>query len=340
VVNELISSQEIESLGERCDFSAYEGARVLITGGAGMIGSWLTTALLKAPKPNNVPYVTVLSRRSTPRNLYQVWDLPKFEYVQGSVESTSLQNFDYIFHAASAASPTKYDDVSQLLSANIHGAQSLIRLSPKLKNFVYLSSGEVYGTKPPFQMKEDYLGTYADDLTRNAYPKAKLNTEDFINKESQRIGFKSTVIRLFHTFGPGLSIDDGRSFADFVWAIARGKSPVLHSPGNQVRAFLYLEDSIAGIFNASEQANSTIVNVGSDRPLSIRAFAELACQVSGMKLSPEFNFDQKNFEHSPIGASVPSNELLRQFGWNQKYSTEDALIRTINWAKSEGAHIA
>lgn len=299
-----------------------------------MIGSWLATSLIKIPGSKNAPNVTVLSRRSNPDNLRDVWDMPNFNYIQASVEEAKLQNYDIIFHGASVASPTQYQDSEKMFQANIKGSELLIQASPHLRNFIYLSSGEVYGTTPPFQMKEDFKGSFADNLNRSSYPRAKLMTENFIKQKSVDSNFKSTVVRIFHTFGPGLGPNDGRSFADFVWAIANGNPPVLHSSGEQVRAFLYLEDSIAGILNAAEQLVSTTVNVGSEIPLSIRDFAEIACEVSNLDLSPLFDFDLKTPEQSPIGVSVPSNELLRSFGWTQKYSIEEALIRTIRWARS------
>lgn len=299
-----------------------------------MIGSWIATSLLKIPSSQDAPNVTVLSRRSHPANLRDVWDMPNFYYIQTSVEEAKLQNYDIIFHGASMASPTQYQDSEKMFQANIKGTELLIQASPRLRNFVFLSSGEVYGTTPPFHMREDYEGSFAENLNRSSYPRAKLMAENYVKQKSVDSNFKSTIVRLFHTFGPGLALNDGRSFADFVWAIANGERPVLHSSGEQVRAFLYLEDSIAGILNAAEQINSTTVNVGSENPLSIRDFAEIACGVSNLGLSPLINLDIETAEQSPIGVSVPSNELLRSFGWTQKYSIEEALIRTIRWARS------
>jgi UDP-glucuronate decarboxylase len=332
----LVRAQELDSLSDRCDFSIYSGSKILITGGAGMIGSWLATSLIKIPSYRDAIDLTVLSRRSAPYNLRDIWDMPNFSYMQTSVEEAKLENYDFIFHGASVASPTQYQDSEKIFQANVKGAELLIQASPTLKQFVYLSSGEVYGNSPPFQMKENFIGSFAENLHRSSYPKSKLAAEEFIYQESMISNFKSKIIRLFHTFGPGLSPEDGRSFADFVWAIANGKPPVLHSPGDQVRAFLYLEDSVAGILNATEQKRSVTVNVGSDIPLSIRNFAEIACKVSNLDIGPLFDFDQKTAEQSPIGISVPSNELLKSFGWAQRYSIEEALIRTIHWAKSVG----
>ena len=334
--NSLVTAQELESLSNRCDFSIYSGSNILITGGAGMIGSWLATSLVKIPSYKDASNVTVLSRRSDPFNLRDVWDMPNFYYLQTSVEEAKLENYDFIFHGASAASPTQYQDSKKIFQANKKGAELLIQSSPTLKHFTYLSSGEVYGNAPPFQMKENFVGSFAENLNRSSYPIAKLAAENFIQQESIISNFTSAIIRLFHTFGPGLSPNDGRSFSDFVWAIANGKPPVLYSPGDQVRAFLYLEDSVAGILKAVEQMNSVTVNVGSDIPVSIREFAEIACRVSNLEISPLFDFGLKTPELSPIGISVTSNELLKSFGWAQRYSIEDALIRTISWAKSTG----
>jgi nucleoside-diphosphate-sugar epimerase len=334
--NCLISAQELESLRNRCDFSIYSDSKVLITGGAGMIGSWLANSLVQiSSETKTAPNVTVLSRRSTPRNLRDIWDRSNFRYVQSSVEDSNLDSYDFIFHCASAASPTQYQNGEKILEANLKGAEQLIQASPNLKKFIFLSSGEVYGTNPPLHMEENFVGDFADNLNRSAYPKAKIATEKFIEQAALGANFNSAIIRLFHTFGPGLSPHDGRSFADFVWSVADNKSPVLHSAGEQVRAFLYLEDSIAGILTAAGQMNSTIVNVGSDIPMSIRDFAQSACEVSDLDLSPQFDIEVSTSEQSPIGVSVPSNSLLKTFGWNQQYSVSEALKRTIDWAKLE-----
>mgnify|MGYP001217552061 CR=1 FL=1 len=310
--NRLISVQELESLRNRCDFSIYSDSRILITGGAGMIGSWLANSLVQITIGEKAaPKVTVLSRRSAPLNLRDIWDRSNFKYLQSSVEEANLESYDFIFHCASAASPTQYQDGKKILEANKKGAEKLIQASPNLKRFIFLSSGEVYGTNPPLHMQEDFVGDFAENLSRSSYPKAKIATEKFIEQAASESNFNSTIIRLFHTFGPGLSPQDGRSFADFVWSIADNKSPILHSAGDQVRAFLYLEDSIAGILKSAEQTHSVIVNVGSDIPTSIRDFALTACEVSDLDLSPKFEIKTSTFEQSPIGVSVPSNSLLK-----------------------------
>lgn len=341
MTNYLISEPELDSLKNRCDFSIYSDSKVLITGGAGMIGSWLANSLVQIPSGiKSAPNVTVLSRRPTPHNLRDIWENSNFHYVQAAVEDTKLDSYDFIFHCASAASPTQYQDGKKILEANKMGAEKLIQASPNLKQFVYLSSGEVYGTNPPLRMEESFVGDFAENLNRSSYPKAKIATEKYIEKAASESNFNSTIIRLFHTFGPGLSPHDGRSFADFVWSVAGNKSPVLHSAGDQIRAFLYLEDAIAGILTAVQNEHSLIVNVGSDIPTSIRDFAQSACEVSDLDLSPIFDFEQSAFEQSPIGVSVPSNSLLRSFGWNQEYSLSEALRRTVLWAKLNRSEIS
>jgi nucleoside-diphosphate-sugar epimerase len=260
--------------------------------------------------------------------------MPNFHYVQGSVDQIEMNDFDYIFHAASAASPTKYQNPEEIMQANLLGAEKLIAASPNLKQFVYISSGEVYGANPPMHVPEGFIGEIAPDLSRSSYPKSKLLTEELVNRMSEDLGFRSTIIRLFHTFGPGLARDDGRSFSDFVWAVAEGKAPVLHTPGDDLRAFLYMEDSIAGIVISASQEASTKVNVGSSLPTSIRELANVACEVSGFSLEPLIKIEKNDFEYSPVAVAVPSNNQLLSFGWEQKYTIHESLKRTIDWARS------
>lgn len=331
----LISYNELQSLQNRCDLNYFEGKNILVTGGAGMLGSWLASAILLCGTDSRElrPHVDVVSQRSNPINLAQVSELSNFRYLRGNVLESKWKEYDLIIHAASIASPTKYMAFNQILETNVKPIQQLIEASPKLDQFMFISSGEVYGTSTPVNVEENFSGSFNDSLTRAVYPRAKIEAEKSLMGIAAHNSFSPAIARLFHTFGPGVARDDGRSFADFIWSGARGMPPELLSSGKQIRAFLYLEDAVAGILKIITSRTESPINVGSDEAISIREMADKVSHVAGVESPSQSTQFVPNYEQSPNDLCVPSNSALRQLGWTQEVLLEEGILRTLQWCR-------
>jgi nucleoside-diphosphate-sugar epimerase len=201
---------------------------------------------------------------------------------------------------------------------------------------LFVSSGEVYGANPPVGVDEDFQKAFIPETKRDVYPKAKLAAEHALG-EMWQLGYTTPFIaRLFHTFGPGLREDDGRSFGDFLWSAARGKKVVLKTSGQALRTFLYLEDAIAGLLTVlTRGGGGEIYNVGSENPVSILDFAKVASNSADVGIEILLNEEKMEtlVAPSPSSRIVPSCQKLRNLGWAQEISMEESISRTISWIK-------
>lgn len=330
----LISGSELESIKERVDFEYFSGKRILITGGAGMLGSWLATSIVLAtPRSgSSKTIVDSISRRATPTNLSQVLEQSNFNFIQGDIVSSNLKGYDLVIHAASAASPASFGSLEFMHSVNSGPMSKLVKSSPDLDQFIFISTGEVYGQTAPLMVNENFECADFGPFERSSYPASKLAAEKEISNLSNINTFVPGIIRLFHSFGPGVSPKDGRSFADFIWSAAQNKTITLYTDGSQTRSILYLEDAVVGILKVISKRFNKPVNVGSNIPITIK---ELANSISAIaNLNEPIIEKNYSFELSPNKISVPSNELLKSLGWEQRVSLENCIKRTLLWCES------
>jgi UDP-glucuronate decarboxylase len=326
------------SLSNRVDFQKLSGLEILLTGASGMVGAFLASALIECCLVRDLPppKLTLLSRNSRSSNLTQLREYDSVEIVETDlIKWQTAKRYDVVIHAASPASPTKYGDPASIVETNVGFLKSLGKQTNP-GTVLFVSSGEVYGTNPPLRVDETYEGNFAQDNPRFLYPKAKLSAENALWGLAAAGNTKPLVARLFHSFGPGLKDEDGRSFGDFLWSAARDRDLELLSSGTAIRTFLYLEDSVAGLLTVlTEGSSGQIYNVGSEEPVSIINFASRVASAAGVQISrpsiPEKNVD--NYMHSPTPTIVPSNQKLCALGWSQKVSLEEGIRRSLNWIR-------
>lgn len=331
---DLITRSEITSIKERIDFNYFLGKRVLITGGAGMLGSWLATSIVSASSSvgSSKTFVDIVSRRSNPKNLDQALKFKNCNYIQGDVASCKLNGYDLVIHAASPASPAHFGSLESMTLVNSGPISKLIESSPNLDQFIFISTGEVYGKSSPLNVEESYKGGEFDSSDRSSYPLSKIAAEIELNDLANKHKFSPGFVRLFHSFGPGMSQADGRSFPDFLWSAARGEPTQLYSDGGQTRSILYMEDAVVAILKIISKRFTKPVNVGSSTPITIKQLANLVTKIAD--LSQPIISINNNFLPSPNNISVPSNKLLRTLGWEQKVDLDQCISRTLDWCRS------
>lgn len=335
-----VSMREIESLKNRVLVQGFSEKEVLVTGASGMIGSYFVAALqgLCGSLGITPPNFTLLIRQSSSKNLTQFKKFTNIRMVEAELNSwRSDREFDFLLHAASPASPTKYGNLNEITESNVGFAENLMR-SKLPKKSLFISSGEVYGSAAPVPVDENYKGSIDLTKSRSAYPIAKIKAEEIFLKLSQEPFTESYVVRLFHTFGPGMKLDDGRSFADFLWGASQGQDIHLRSAGADIRTFLYLEDAFAGLLKVfSEGQNGETYNLGSSEPLSILDFAQLVGSEAGVDVfsgSP-FLESAEDYVPSPNAVIVPSTRKIESLGWRETIPIHEAISRTLAWAKTQ-----
>ena len=223
----LLTSTEVESFTSRLDLGVLQGKGVLITGGTGMVGSYLVESLCKGLEVQKIfpREIRVLSGSGDFSSLKHLQRFKSLVFHEKRLsESHELGGFEFLIHAASPASPTKFSSPEVLQSINVKSFSKLITRDTERALFV--SSGEVYGADAPTPVPENYSGVIDANLSRSAYALAKIEGEIRGRELCVAQGAEFRVGRLFHTFGPGVRKNDGRSFADFLWQSAKGKKPM------------------------------------------------------------------------------------------------------------------
>ena len=231
-----------------------------------------------------------------------------------------------LIHTASPSNITKIESFEKLLDTN---TEVLNLINPEvISRVIYISSGEVYGSAAASEA--DKSSSFDLSNKRNWYPSVKLTGEEMVRKFGPRVG---TNVRLFHTFGPGVKEDDGRSFADFLWAAARGNDITLKSKGNQIRSFLYLPDAVNGVFKIlqSDVEGDDFYNLGSDKPSTVLEFAEKIAEIAGVSI----RFDlTEGFSHSPNTTLLPDTSRLNALGWEMECEESFAIEKTLKWIRN------
>jgi nucleoside-diphosphate-sugar epimerase len=308
-----------------------EPQSILITGAQGMLGNGLAQAFefLQRNGALERTKVYLLSREWSVESLKMWKKNTNFQLVVNSDISNLRGRIEVAIHAASPSNITQVTSFEQLQDVNVGLLRKIQSLKPK--RVVYISSGEVYRSEPPRE------GTHSVNFLmtnrRDWYPLAKLEAEFELEHFERQHNSSVSILRLFHTFGPGLKSDDGRSFADILWGAAVSGEIQLHSNGEQVRSFLYLSDAIDAIIKVALSAETgyKVVNLGSNEPLSIKEFAEKVQDLTGAEI--RFKVDG-NFIHSPNNYLVPIIQNMYLYNWFPKLEIGEGIGRTISWIRN------
>lgn len=301
---------------------------ILITGAKGMLGNALAYAMQELQSKGflNESKIILSSRNwSTKETMY--WQ--KFGNIETVTNIDLLNNYqsiDYVIHTASPSNITKINSIADLRNPNTKLLKNIFRLSPK--KILYISSGEVYGGGST--LENQHTNNFSFEVVRDWYPLIKLETEKILHNFGEAHGIQTTVVRLFHTFGPGLKSNDGRSFAEILWRAMEEKRIILKSNGTQTRSFLYISDAVNGILKAlfTAQNKQITLNLGSEVPVTIKEFAELVGTHTGANI--HINIDDK-FEHSPNDFIVPNLDTIKKFNWEPVIDIDTGILRTLRW---------
>ncbi len=344
--NPIIQEDVAQIAGHELPWDRFSGKTVLVSGANGFLPAYMveTLAYLNELEPSANCKVIALVRNpaKAQARFAHLLGRPDFSLLVQDVCSPIEidEKVHIIIHAASQASPKYYGkDPVGTLSANTLGTHNLLSLGRRhhIENFLFFSSGDVYGfsATPEIPTREDEYG-YLDPLNlRSCYGESKRLGETMCISWSHQYDIPVHIVRPSHTYGPGMALDDGRVFADFVANVVRGEDIVIKSQGTASRPFCYLTDAALGYFTVMlKGANQQAYNVGNeDAMLSV---AELATLLTGLfperKLSarfqPEFTQQQGYIKSTVERASLDTSKL-RGLGWRPKIGAEDGFRRTV-----------
>jgi dTDP-glucose 4,6-dehydratase len=249
--------------------------RVIITGGAGFVGSHLADRFLA--DGHEVVAVDNLITGSL-RNLAHHDDEPRFSFIRHDVSEPFFVDgaVDAILHFASPASPVDFLRVPiQILKVNSLGTYHTLGMAAaKGARFLLASTSEVYGDPEVHPQREDYNGNVNTLGPRGAYDEAKRFAEAMTMAYHRIHGVPTRIVRIFNTYGPRMRLDDGRVVPNFVSQALRGEPLTVYGDGAQTRSFTYVSDLVDGIVRLLNSDSVLPINVGNPNEMTIRAFAE------------------------------------------------------------------
>jgi UDP-glucose 4-epimerase len=312
--------------------------RVLITGGAGFLGSHLADAHLTRGDE-----VSVLDIAQDAKIRHHLGNR-RFHYVRDSVlNRATLEELiypaDLIYHFAAVVGVEHYvGDPYQVLHININGTQSVLNLAFKYrKKVVFSSTSEVYGRSHQIPFEEDgerLLGSTRID--RWCYATSKGASEHFCFA-FHKLGLPVVVLRYFNVYGPRMDqMDMGRVISIFMGQLLRGEPLTVIGDGLQTRCFTYVDDAIRATIAAGlkEEAVGEVVNIGTDEEVSIKELAELMIRIAGSRSTVKFITQTEVYgpSYEDIRRRVPSIRKMRDLlGVAPRVSLDDGLQRTIEW---------
>jgi nucleoside-diphosphate-sugar epimerase len=304
---------------------------ILVTGSQGMLGNSIAKALnfLQTNGDLGKTKLFLASREWNP-NARASWKESKNLQLLVNSDISKIQSKVEVFiHTASPSNIMQINSYQELHHSNVGMLDEILTLEPK--RIIYISSGEVY--RNDATVEGTHYRDFMNSNKRDWYPIVKLEVESRLERLATESGLEVGIFRLFHTFGPGLKRNDGRSFADILWGAALNQEISLYSPGEQVRSFLYLSDAVEAILRVALATKSGyfLANLGSDLPVTIREFAEQVSSITGSKIKYDLN---STFSHSPNDYLVPIIHNMHMYDWFPKVETKVGIERTIDWIRN------
>ena len=255
--------------------------RVLVTGGAGFIGSHLCEKLLNLK--HEVICVDNLYTGSN-KNISHLEDFDDFEVMRHDVTFPLYLEVDGIFNLACPASPVQYQkNPVQTFKTNVHGAINMLGLAKRTgARFLQASTSEVYGDPEVSPQREDYWGHVNPIGIRSCYDEGKRAAETLTMDYQRQFNVDTRIARIFNTYGPNMSKDDGRVVSNFIVQALRNEPLTVYGDGSQIRSFCFVSDLVEGLFKLflKEKVNEPI-NIGNPMPITMGQLAQEVIELTG-----------------------------------------------------------
>ena len=305
------------------------GRRVVVTGGAGFLGSHLCEALLR--RGDEVVAIDNLVTGSV-ENVAALFANPAFSFQRHDVSDYVHVSgpLDAVLHFASPASPADFDRIPiQILKVGSRGTHHTLGLAKdKSARYLLASTSEVYGDPLVHPQPESYWGNVNPVGPRGVYDEAKRFAEAMTMAYHRHHGVDVGIVRIFNTYGPRMRADDGRAVSSFLVQALAGKPLTVYGDGTQTRSFCYVDDEVRGILALLDSQHVGPVNIGNPDEHTVRQLAETVLAVTA-------SVSELVFERLPVddpSRRRPDISLARRLlGWEPEVTLEDGVARTAAW---------
>ncbi len=301
--------------------------RVLVTGGAGFLGSHLCDRLIEAG--HEVICADNLFTGSR-RNIMHLLDNHKFEFVRHDVTFPLYVEVDQVYNMACPASPVHYQfDPVQTTKTSVHGAINMLGLAKRLKApILQASTSEVYGDPEQHPQNEDYWGRVNPIGIRACYDEGKRCAETLFFDYHRQFGMEIKVVRIFNTYGPRMNPNDGRVVSNFIVQALKGEDITIYGDGQQTRSFCYVDDLVEAIIRMMNTPKDVTgpINIGNPDEFTIRELADLVIEMTGSSskiISMPLPSDDPRQRRPDLGRAN------QQLGWAPSTKLQDGLKETI-----------
>jgi UDP-glucuronate decarboxylase len=303
--------------------------RVLITGGAGFIGSFLCERLLEAGA--NVICVDNFFT-GTRANVAHLLSHPRFELMRHDVCFPLYVEVDEIFNLACPASPVHYQfDPVQTTKTSVHGAINMLGLAKRVKaKILQASTSEVYGDPAVHPQPEEYWGNVNPIGPRSCYDEGKRCAETLFFDYHRQHRLRIKVARIFNTYGPRMHPNDGRVVSNFIVQALKGEDITLYGDGLQTRSFCYVDDLVRGLISLMNTGDDVTgpINIGNPGEFTIRQLAEEVIALTGSASKLVF---RPLPQDDPKQRRPDIEKARRLLGWEPEIALRDGLSRTISY---------
>jgi len=307
----------------------YKKKRILITGGAGFIGSHLCKKLLNTD--NEVICVDNFFTGSK-KNILHLIDNPYFEILRHDITFPLFVEVDEIYNLACPASPVNYQiDPVQTTKTSVHGAINMLGLAKRLKiKILQASTSEVYGDPEINPQNEEYWGRVNPIGPRSCYDEGKRCAETLFFDYHKQNNLDIKVVRIFNTYGPNMQPDDGRVVSNFIVQALRGDNITIYGDGSQTRSFCYVDDLVNGLIKMMSSNDEIIgpINLGNTEEITIKKLAQKILELTGSKSKIVY----KSLPKDDPNVRCPNIEKAKNIlKWQPKISLEAGMKITIKY---------
>ena len=303
----------------------YQDRTVLITGATGRLGRYIAETLADVDLQYNLN-MRILGLARNEKKAREIFDnlldLPNVEFIYQDVNEPIEYDgkIDYIFHTAGPAAPKDYDTPTNTLWAHVNGTHNVMECARthQTKRVFYVSTVETYGAwDSDEKIKETDMGIMQHLNSRACYPEAKRLCETMLATYKQEYGISYCGVRLCHTLGPGVALDDGRGFAEFMDCVLKNEDIVLHSDGGAMRTYTYVADAVNAMFLIMDKGEDTFYNVANEANLiSIRDLAEMMVTLlPDRTCKVRFSEEVAKLQYLPFKLAILDTSKVRDLGW-------------------------
>lgn len=306
---------------------------ILITGGAGFLGSHLVDKLVEKNH-----HIIVLDSLLTgdKTNINEHIESNNVEFLNHDVQNyiEVAEGLDVVMHLASAAAPNAYTQfpINTLKAGSIGTINTLGLAKSKKAKYLLVSTSEIYGDPKESPQKETYWGNVNPIGPRSMYDEAKRFSEACVASYNKIHNLNTRIVRLFNTYGPRLKLNDGRVVTNFIYQALKNENITVYGDGTQTRSFCFVTDTVEGIIKALDSNSGEVFNIGNPQEITVNQLAETIIKLTNS--SSKIEFKELPID-DPLKRKPDITKARELLDWQPNVGLEEGLQKTINWVNSK-----